>query len=231
MYSENNVAALKGYCGVVDPARIPLIWDSFKQTRDIAAHRHNIGVSMKKWAKQTGKEIDKAPFFMEQTIKDIVNLNFNPGEAVPIYASAQQGVSILTCRSKTAHEVETIKDNKEARRVTAHTAQFNEVRRHQKTPPSPPLDTYFELRLSVNTFCALVWTLLGNKCDYYKGLFEVCKTLDLQEVHIFRESFTADVCRRITWAILSNGCLFFNTVLLLLETQFFRGEQFKQLNT
>ena len=100
MYSENNVAALKEYCGVVDPARIPLIWDSFQQTREIAAHRHNIRVSMTKWAKQTGKEIDKAPFFTEKMIKDIVNLNFNSGEAVPTYASAQRGVSILTCHSK-----------------------------------------------------------------------------------------------------------------------------------
>jgi hypothetical protein len=25
MYSENNVAALKGYCGVVDPSKIPTI--------------------------------------------------------------------------------------------------------------------------------------------------------------------------------------------------------------
>jgi hypothetical protein len=137
----------------------------------------------------------------------------------------QRGVSILTCRSKTTHEEETIKDNKEARRVTAHTAQFNEVCRHQKTPPSPPPDTYFELRLSVNTFCALVWTLFGDECDYYKGLFEVCETLDLQEVHIIRKLFTADVCRRITWAMLSDGHSFFNTVLL--EAQFHRGEQFK----
>ncbi len=126
---------------------------------------------------------------------------------------------------KTTHEVETIKDNEEARRMMAHTAQFNEVRRRQKTPPSPPPDTYFELRLSVNTFCTLVWTLFGDKCDYYKGLFEVCKMLDLQEVRIIWESFTADVCRRITWAILSDGRSFFNTVLL--ETQFRQGEQFK----
>jgi hypothetical protein len=66
---------------------------------------------------------------------------------------------------------------------------------------------------------------LGDKCDYYKALFEVCKMLDLQEAHIIWESFTADVCHRITWAILSNGRSFFNTVLL--ETQFRRGEQFK----
>ncbi len=141
MYSKNNVAALKGYCGVVDPAKIPPIWDSFQQTKEIASRRHNLRVSMKKWAKQSGKEIDKAPFFTEQTIKDIVTLNFNPGEAVPTYASAQRGISILTCRPKTAHEVEIIKDNEEARRVTAHTTQFNEVRHRQKTPPSPPPDT------------------------------------------------------------------------------------------
>jgi hypothetical protein len=115
---------------------------------------------------------------MEQTIKDIVNLNFNPGEAVPTYTSAQRGVSILTCCSKMAHEVETIKDNKEACRVTAHMAQFNEVRRRQKTPPSPPPDTYFELRLSVNTFCALVWTLVGDKCNYYKGPFFMEQTIN-----------------------------------------------------
>ena len=99
---------------------------------------------MTKWAKQTGKDIDKAPFFTEQTIKDMVMLNFNPGEDVLTYASAKRGLSILTCRPKTAHEVELIKDNEGARRITANTAQFNEVRRRQKTPPSPPTDTYFE---------------------------------------------------------------------------------------
>ncbi len=111
---------------------------------------------MFKWAKDTSKDINKAPFFTEQMVKDIVGLHFNPGEAVPTYSLAQQGISILTCHPKSAHEVETIKDFEEARHATAHTAQFNEVRRRQKTPPSPPPDNYFELRLSVNTFCALI---------------------------------------------------------------------------
>ena len=85
-------------------------------------------------------------------------------------------------------------------------------------PPSPPPDNYFELRLSVNTFCALIWTLFGDKCDYCKGLLEVAETLDQQEVHIIRDSFTADICRCITWAILTDGRSFFNTVLI--EAQF-----------
>jgi hypothetical protein len=109
-------------------------WDSFQQTRDIASHWHNLRVSMTKWAKQTGKEINKAPFFIEQTIKDIVSLNFNPGKGVPTYSSTERGISILTCRPKMAHKVETIKDNEEAWHITAHTALFHEVRRHQKTP-------------------------------------------------------------------------------------------------
>ena len=37
-YSENNVAALKGYCGVLTPAGIPTIWDAFQQTKELASH-------------------------------------------------------------------------------------------------------------------------------------------------------------------------------------------------
>ena len=158
-------------------------------------------------------------------MKDIVGLNFNPGEAVPTFASALRGISILTCRPKSAQEVETIKDFEEARRATAHTAQFNEVQRRQKAPPSPPPDNYFELCLSVNTFCTLIWTLFGNKCDCYKGSLEVTETLDQQEVHIIWDSFTPNVCRHITWAILTDGRSFFNTVLV--ESQFRNGERFR----
>ncbi len=42
LYFKNNVALLKGYCGVVNPANIPTIWDLFQNTREIALHRHNI---------------------------------------------------------------------------------------------------------------------------------------------------------------------------------------------
>ncbi len=104
--SNNNVAALKGYCGVATPAGIPTIWDSFQQTKEIALHCHSLRVGMSQWSKTTGKDIDKAPFFMEQTIKDIMGLNFNPGEAVRTFSSAQRGISILTCHPKSAHDVE-----------------------------------------------------------------------------------------------------------------------------
>jgi hypothetical protein len=107
----------------------------------------------------------------------------------------------------------------------AHTAQFYDVWRCQKTPPSPLPDNYFKLCLSVNTFCALVWTLFRDKCDYYKGLLKVCNTLDQQEVHIISDSFTANMCCRIMWEILSNGRFFF--IIVLVKAQFCGGKRFK----
>ena len=58
LYSENNVTALKGYCGVANPAGIPTIWDAFQQTKEIGSHRHNLQVGMSKWSKDTGKDIN-----------------------------------------------------------------------------------------------------------------------------------------------------------------------------
>ena len=60
----------------------------------------------------------------------------------------------------------------------------------------------------------LLWTLFGDDCDYYRGLMDVREVMDQQKVHIIRESFTTDICRKITWAILTNGRSFFNRVLV-----------------
>ncbi len=155
LHTKNYVVLLKGYCGVVNLANIQPIWDAFQHTCKIASHQHNIRVAMFKWSKQTGKDIDKAPFFTKQTIKDFVGLQFNPGEAMPTYSSAQWGISILTCHPKTAHKVKIIKDFEEARCAAAHTMQFNDTRRCQKTPPSLSPDNYFELHLSINTSALL----------------------------------------------------------------------------
>jgi hypothetical protein len=37
LYTKNNIAALKEYCSVVNPANIPTIWDAFH-------HRHKIAL-------------------------------------------------------------------------------------------------------------------------------------------------------------------------------------------
>ena len=85
-----------------------------------------------------------------------------------------------------------------------------------KKHPSPPPDNYFELKLSINSFCALLWTLFGE---------DVREVMDQQEVHIIRESFTTDICRKITWAILTDRRSFFNHVLV--KDHFTRTDPFR----
>jgi hypothetical protein len=58
----------------------------------------------------------------------------------------------------------------------------------------------------------LVSVFFGTECDYYKGLQQVYKMLELKEVVAQKARFTPETCRQITWAILDNGRAFFNDV-------------------
>jgi hypothetical protein len=64
--------------------------------------------------------------------------------------------------------------------------------------------------MNITTFVSLVWVFFGSQCDYYKSLHQIFKTLELKEVYELKASFTAENCRRITWAILDNGRAFFD---------------------
>jgi hypothetical protein len=75
-----------------------------------------------------------------------------------------------------------------------------------------PANNFWELKLNIATFMSLVWVLFGSQCDYYKSLRQIFKTLKLKEVYALKASFTAENCRRITWAILDDGRAFFDDV-------------------
>ena len=62
-------------------------------------------------------------------------------------------------------------------------------------------------------FC-LALDFVQQRVRLFQGNARNLETLDLQEVHIIRDTFTADICRQITWAILTDGRSFFNTVLV-----------------
>ena len=58
----------------------------------------------------------------------------------------------------------------------------------------------------------LVWVLFGSNCDYYKGLRNVYATMDLRDVMAIKSHFTAEHCRRITWAIIDGSRSYFDNV-------------------
>jgi hypothetical protein len=75
-----------------------------------------------------------------------------------------------------------------------------------------PAGNFWELKMNVSTFMALVWVLFGLQCNFYKSLRQIYKMLKLKEVYVLKASFTAENCRRITWAILGDGRTFFDDV-------------------
>jgi hypothetical protein len=62
-----------------------------------------------------------------------------------------------------------------------------------------------------------MWVLFGSECDFYKDLRNVYAILELKELMAQKSSFTAEHCRRITWAILDNGCAHFGNVKTTLD--------------
>ncbi len=76
--------------------------------------------------------------------------------------------------------------------------------------------------MNVATFMSLVWVLFGSECYYYKGLQNVYATLELREVMAQKQSFTAEHCRRITWAILDDGRAHFDDVKTTLDCHFWK---------
>ena len=153
------------------------------------------------------------------TIKAIIELKFNLGKGVAHLGSADKGLSIMACQARTSAETERIRECKEALLATETTRQLDELLRLSKGSTRAPADNFWELKMNVATFMSLVWILFRSKCDYYKGLQNVYATLELREVMAQKQSFTAEHCRRITWAILDDGRAHFDNVKTTLDFQ------------
>ncbi len=110
-----------------------------------------------------------------------------------------------------------IKEREEALTATEKTRQLDEFVRLQKDQRRAPADNFLELKNNIATFMGLVWVLFGSNCDYYKGLRHIYATMDLREVMAIKAHFTAEHCRRITWAIIDDGRSYFDNVKTTLD--------------
>ncbi len=90
---------------------------------------------------------------------------------------------------------------------------FDDYLNHVKGATRHPRSNYWDFKLNIATFMALVWVLFGNRCDYYHNLYKIYTVMDMQEVLQLKGKFTPEICRRITWVIHNNGRAFLNMVL------------------
>jgi hypothetical protein len=210
---------MMGFAGVYSGDNLPDIWELFNSTKgkNIDAYHRHLYSRMKQYAYDWCIQIDTSVYLEQDTIKVIVKLRFNPGEGVAHLSSASKGLSILECRACTMQETERVREQEQALSATEKTRLLDDLLKLSKGTTRAPADNFWELKMNVLMFMALVWVLFGSQCNYYKSLRQIYKTLKLKEVYALKASFAAENCRRITWAILDDGCTFFNNVKTMIN--------------
>ncbi len=95
-------------------------------------------------------------------MEDIVGLRFNPGQGVAQFKSAERGLSLLICRTRTPEEIERVRDKEAAEHLTPATRVLEEALKLQRGDPRAPASNYFELKLNITMFCVLFTRCLGT---------------------------------------------------------------------
>jgi len=225
-FDRDQIAKLKDACGVMSAKDIPPIWAVIQATKGKAhdTYRDHLKKSIEAWCRSRHIERDKSIYLTAKFFEDLVALRFNPGGPVAQYESAARGISMISCRSLSAVEAETQRGYEEATELTKTTRKLEDILKEKGKTPNPAPD-YMQLKLNIGTFCALLWSLFGDHCDYYKELVKLHHILDREECFTIRDAYTKEICARITWAIIDDGRSFFGRNPV--STDFTPGIQFQ----
>ena len=157
---------------------IQLVWHLFQTAKNMDTHRLNLGNVMKEWATRMSVEIDDSVYFNKSTIKDIVNLRFNPGSCLATFKSVEKEISFLACTPRTEDETEETHRRDDTEIRSEENQNMEESLALSATDPKAPPSDFDELKLCFGTFYALTWDLFGDYCSYYQKLFSMRKLVD-----------------------------------------------------
>jgi hypothetical protein len=95
-YTRDEYGLLMEFCNVVRARNLPSIWRHFAalKVKQVKIHQHQLQQHMEDWGHNYHTEIDTI-FFKQKTIKDTINLCFNPGEGIAQYCTCKTGYSFL----------------------------------------------------------------------------------------------------------------------------------------
>jgi hypothetical protein len=213
IYTDYQVAVIKGYCGLRDTGAIPIIWALFQTTKHTEDHRLNLEKKMREWSTLNGIEIDHGVFFSKETIEDIVKLRPNPGDGHPTLKTAERGVSILACLPRSQNEIETIRIREQAAEESKTNRTLAEALKLAAMDSRQPASGSLELKLNIATYLAKLWALFGETCHLYQKVAQIHQLFRQPAVMAAKHAFTPLLCRQITWAIYEDSRQFFATRL------------------
>jgi len=214
-YSGDDVCAVMAFSGIEGPQDCQVIWTIFvEKKKNVEACRHYLVKGTADYAYNRRIVIDGGIYLEQDTMKSILDLRFNPGKGIAYIQSAAKGLSLLCCFSRSNNKTVEIKERELALNVMEQTHQFEDYIKYVKGTVARQLTSNsWDLKQNIATYMALLWVLFGDRCDYLINLNKIHAVIDLPEVQQLRHKFSAEICRRISWAIIDGGQTFFNTVL------------------
>ena len=213
-YDQYQYAVIQGFSNCPTQAGLQPIWGLFTQTKNVDSVRLHIKAAMKRWATRHCVNIHNGLLLSKPTIEAIRDVIFNPGGGVAYFASAEKGISILTCQPESGEKRDATRATEIAQEISNTNRTLAEALELGKNDPRPPPGTYQDLKATVGTFCGLLHTLFGPGCDYYVKCFEVYACLNSDTVEENAHHFDPLYCRQIIWAILDSGREYFNKPML-----------------
>ena len=85
---------------------------------------------------------------------------------------------MLACQSVSAVDAEYLRDWEEAAAHTKSTRSLDDLLKISRKKTAAPAGSYSKLKLNIGTYCGLLWSLVGEHCDYCKELLKIYRVLD-----------------------------------------------------
>ena len=214
-YDKFQLAILMGFAQTDDVANIPRIWASFQYTKNMDTHKDNIKRGMMDWATSDihpmHVAIDRSLLLTTNTVREILALKFTPNGLSTDTDTAHLGMSILVCRSRPAATAAAIRRHEliaERSRRSRTLAEAEQEQLVYDTGMALP-DDYDDLLRCLGTYCALLFTLFGKRCTFYRHCYQIWTTMNSDYCLNRRQNFTVLFCRQIVWAIIEESRAFF----------------------
>ncbi len=179
-FNKDQIAKLKDTCGVIDAHAIPNIWFVIQLTKGKScdSYRAHLSKSIGLWCRANHIEWDKSIHLPSNFFEELVALRFNPGGPVAQYSLVGKGMSMMVCRLVTAVEAKYQRGYEEAMDRTKGTRSLKELLKGNCGKVISPPQDYMQLKLNIGSYCALLWSIFGEQCDYYRELLKLYRILD-----------------------------------------------------
>ena len=147
------------------------------------------------------------------TVDDIVDIRPKPGGPLAVYESEELGLSPLMCLPQTTQVVEQAMTLEDAEEESAGMRTKEESMQRRKSEPRLPPRGYYQLKLILATYAALLHKISGDHFPLYKNVLLLFRILYHDKMDGQEHQFTRVNFVQLTWQVVEESRFYFNQKL------------------